>query len=371
MELESAVALFLEDIIGYRVAAEEAQVRIEERENAIAELGRMVESLRAAATHAQSQLFQTRRSDTDAAHEPLSSAETRTVNDTDLPIEVEGVNHEEEEEEKEEEEVDAMDEVNEEDPEPLGSALMTVGASESDAAVRPVKTRRSLRGSISSDSISRQSGTSRALQPTRAVVGSEMASVLASVLAADGLSKRERAASPDMMIRRQNVSMDCSSSGSAASNVSNISNALNASNALSNALSNVVSQTQPSTTTTKEMLLRRQHSADQLETRMHPTTLHNTRTTEQPAVAASSGSTITPCLSSSTSSINTGTMGGLDVFERLANAHTRASQAKVIQRVVSDKESPSVVAMDGSNRLSLSTDSTIMNTLSSTNTNAE
>ncbi|KAH6566013.1 hypothetical protein BASA60_009664 [Batrachochytrium salamandrivorans] len=87
--------------------------------------------------------------------------------------------------------------------------------------------------------------------------------------------------------------------------------------------------------------------------------------------AASSGSTITPCLSSSTSSINTGTMGGLDVFERLANAHTRASQAKVIQRVVSDKESPSVVAMDGSNRLSLSTDSTIMNTLSSTNTNAE
>ncbi|KAH6566014.1 hypothetical protein BASA60_009665 [Batrachochytrium salamandrivorans] len=231
MELESAVALFLEDIIGYRVAAEEAQVRIEERENAIAELGRMVESLRAAATHAQSQLFQTRRSDTDAAHEPLSSAETRTVNDTDLPIEVEGVNHEEEEEEKEEEEVDAMDEVNEEDPEPLGSALMTVGASESDAAVRPVKTRRSLRGSISSDSISRQSGTSRALQPTRAVVGSEMASVLASVLAADGLSKRERAASPDMMIRRQNVSMDCSSSGSAASNVSNISNALNALNA--------------------------------------------------------------------------------------------------------------------------------------------
>ncbi|KAJ1344410.1 hypothetical protein BSLG_001067 [Batrachochytrium salamandrivorans] len=448
MELESAVALFLEDIIGYRVAAEEAQVRIEERENAIAELGRMVESLRAAATHAQSQLFQTRRSDTDAAHEPLSSAETRTVNDTDLPIEVEGVNHEEEEEEKEEEEVDAMDEVNEEDPEPLGSALMTVGASESDAAVRPVKTRRSLRGSISSDSISRQSGTSRALQPTRAVVGSEMASVLASVLAADGLSKRERAASPDMMIRRQNVSMDCSSSGSAASNVSNISNALNAlnasnvvSNALSNALSNVVSQTQPSTTTTKEMLLRRQHSADQLETRMvgrltgqlttsssnnssnnnisvFPASLKHRLSmspVRQPSVwrsasttnsssssssggggsytsnsfyspssqasndtpqykndgAASSGSTITPCLSSSTSSINTGTMGGLDVFERLANAHTRASQAKVIQRVVSDKESPSVVAMDGSNRLSLSTDSTIMNTLSSTNTNAE
>eukprot|EP00842_Homolaphlyctis_polyrhiza_P005997 jgi/Hompol1/6399/HPOL_000855-RA len=30
--------------------------------------------------------------------------------------------------------------------------------------------------------------------------------------------------------------------------------------------------------------------------------------------------------------------GGLDVFERLANAHTLASQAKVIQRVTVDKE---------------------------------
>ncbi|KAL5032090.1 hypothetical protein BDV3_000688 [Batrachochytrium dendrobatidis] len=71
MELEAAVGLFLEDIIEYRVVAEESQIRIQERENVIAELKRMTEVLRATAL-AQSETIQERRREVEAVVNSVS-----------------------------------------------------------------------------------------------------------------------------------------------------------------------------------------------------------------------------------------------------------------------------------------------------------